>query len=203
METFLSIGGVKIPLTESQFEQIRAAIAPEPRRRIADVPVGETFKIDCYEFVVLEQMPGQAAVILKDILKEEVFGDSNRLSGSKVDEICCVFAEAIADLVGYDGIVEHEVDLTSDDGLKDYGSVQCLASPLTAAQYRQYVDVLDCHNPKVWWWLATPFSTEKHDDCNYVKCVSPSGVLYGGHCNSSVRGVRPFLIFKSNIFVSV
>ena len=201
MKTFISIGGVEIPLTESQTEQIRDAFVSEPRSRIADVPVGETFKIDCYEFVVLEQMPGQTAVILKDVLEKTSFGDSNRLPGSKVDEICCEFAEAIADLVGYDGIVEHEVDLTSDDGLKDYGSVQCLASPLTAEQYRKYVDVLDCHNPKVWWWLATPFSTEKHDDCNYVKCVSPSGCLFNFLCYNDI-GVRPFLIFKSDIFVS-
>ena len=147
-------------------------------------------------------MPGQTAVILKDIWEKTVFGSNNRLAGSKVDELCCEFAEAVADLVGYDGIVEHEVDLTSDDGLKDYGSVQCMASPLTAAQYRQYVDVLDCHKPGAWWWLATPFSTEKHDDGGYVKCVSPSGYLSYDLCNISDRGVRPFLIFKSDIFVS-
>ena len=202
MKTFISIGGVEIPLTESQTEQIRAAFATEPRRRIADVQVGEIFKIDCYEFVVLEQMPGQTAVILKDVLEETSFGYSNRLPGSKVGEICCEFAEAVADLVGYDGIVEHEVDLTADDGLKDYGSAQRLASPLTAEQYRKYVDVLDCHNPKVWWWLATPLSTDTHNCDKYVKCVSPSGYLYGNHCYDDDFGVRPFLIFKSNIFVS-
>ena len=202
MKTFISIGGVEIPLTESQTEQIRAAFAAEPCSRIADVPVGEIFKIDCYEFVVLEQMPGQTAVILKDILEKTVFGSNNRLPGSKVDELCCEFAEAVADLVGYDGIVEHEVDLTSDDGLKDYGSVQRLASPLMAAQYRQYVDVLDRHKPGAWWWLATPFSAERHDDYRFVKCVSPSGYLNSDHCNGGGFGVRPFLIFKSDIFVS-
>ena len=202
MKTFISIGGVEIPLTESQTEQIRAAFAAEPRRRIADVPVGEIFKIDCYEFVVLEQIPGQTAVILKDILEKAVFGSNNRLPGSKADELCCEFAEAVADLVGYDGIVEHEVDLTSDDGLKDYGSVQRLASPLTAEQYRKYVDVLDRHKPGAWWWLATPFSTEKHGDDRYVKCDSPSGFLYSSHCNTYDYGVRPFLILKSDIFVS-
>ena len=202
MKTFISIGGVEIPLTESQTEQIRAAFAAEPRRRIADVPVGEIFKIDCYEFVVLEQIPGQTAVILKDILEKAVFGSNNRLPGSKADELCCEFAEAVADLVGYDGIVEHEVDLTSDDGLKDYGSVQRMASPLTAEQYRKYADVLDRHMPGAWWWLATPFSTEKHDDDKCVKCVSPSGCLVSSRCNFNDIGVRPFLILKSDIFVS-
>ena len=47
MKTFISIGGVEIPLTESQTQQIRAAFETEHRRRIADVPVGEIFKIDC------------------------------------------------------------------------------------------------------------------------------------------------------------
>jgi len=67
--------------------------------------------------------------------------------------------------------------------------------------YRQFVDILDEHKIDAWWWLATPYSTPRHEHTSWVKCVSPSGYIgYGGyyHC----RGVRPFCILNSNIFVS-
>ena len=95
-----------------------------------------------------------------------------------------------------------EVDLTSDDGLKDYGKVERRAASLTAEQYRKYVAVLDRHKPDAWWWLATPHSTATHGNEDWVKCVSPSGGIHYGHYFYGFNGVRPFCILKSSIFVS-
>ena len=95
------------------------------------------------------------------------------------------------------------MDLTSDDGLKDYGAVTRKVSLLTAEMYRSCVDVLDQHKPDCWWWLATPFSTPRHNETDWVKCVSPAGsILYGGF-SSDGSGVRPFCILNSSILVSL
>ena len=62
-----------------------------------------------------------------DLISSEsnmVFGDSNNLDGSDVDKACGTFANEIAGIVGEDSLVEFTVDLTSDDGLKDYGMIQ-------------------------------------------------------------------------------
>ena len=201
MQNYICINNQKIDLTEDQIKQVAEACGIQSNR-LSESAVGEIVKIGSYEMVVLEQFGGQTALILKDLYVEESeFAEKgNRYDGSYVDEKCQEFAQKLADIVGWDNIVLHEVDLTSDDGLKDYGTVERRASLITAEMYRRYVEVLDTVNPEKWWWLATPHSTQRHGNDAWVKCVSPSGFL-SLNCDSGF-GVRPFCILKSNIFVS-
>lgn len=202
MKNYLCVSGRKVELSKEQADQLWQKFGPEDVK-LADFAAKETFRIGEHEFVVLEQFNGSAAVIYKGLLHENmVFGNSNNLDGSDVDKACGTFANEIAGIVGEDSLVEFTVDLTSDDGLKDYGMIQRKMSLLTADQYRKYVDILDEHKIGHWWWLATPYSTARHENARWVKCVSPSGrlgyVIYG----NGISGVRPFCILKSSIFVS-
>ena len=120
---------------------------------------------------------------------------------SYVDDLCNDYGAQIAEVIGYGNIIEHTVDLTSDDGLKDYGSIKRKMSLITCNQYRKYVEILDKHKIDAWWWLSTAYSTPKHNDSSWVKCVSPVGNIISYHCNFDC-GVRPFCILKSDIFVS-
>jgi len=205
---YISIHDKRIELTDEQAEAIATTLREWERmerekKMLSDIPAGETFKIGKYEFVVLEQMGTETAVILKKLMEEEMtFGRSNHYKGSNVDEACCKFESLITEIVGDGNLVDHVVDLTSDDGLKDYGTITRRVSSLTAEQYRKYVEILDKYKPESWWWLATPFSTKRHDNDRWTKCVSPSGFLRIVNCSYDVIGVRPFCIFKSSIFVS-
>lgn len=156
-----------------------------------------------YEFIVLDRSKDTVALLLKDLLVEETtFGSNNDYRGSTVEAICDDFAKKIEYIVGAENLIEHTVDLTADDGLKDYGKIRKKMSLLTADKARRFVDKLDKYKLDKWWWLSTPYSTSKHDNTTWAKCVSPSGDIgnYGSYyCN---RGVRPFCILKSNIFVS-
>lgn len=202
MKNYISLNGHKIELTVEQAEKIKQSLET-PNKRLSAVNVGSTFKIGKYEFVVLEQSGDTTAVILKDLLAERVqFGNSNNFRNSKPDEICRGFAEKLAKEIGEDNLVLHTVDLTSDDGLKDYGKIVRQVSLLTANLYRRYVEVLDEHKPDEYWWLATPHSTNAHGNITWVKCVSPSGYLDGIDYYLGGSGVRPFCILKSHIFVS-
>lgn len=202
MKHFIQVFGRQIELTEEQAKALQAQYAPTSVK-LAEVQAGETFLIGPHEFVVLEQFEDSAAVILKGLLQEGmVFGKNNNFDGSCVDKACGKFADEIAEIVDADNLVEHTVDLTSDDGLKDYGTIQRKVSLLTADLYRKYVDILDKHNLSRWQWLATPHSTKRHENDRWVKCVSPSGRLYIGVYYDVNFGVRPFCILKSHIFVS-
>ena len=201
MKNYISINGQKTELTQEQVQQIRASFGLESER-LSEVPVGDTVKIGDYEVIVLEQLGDTTTVICKDFIETCKFGDSNNYDGSKVDKLCNDFATRLAEVVGEYNVILHTVDLTSDDGLKDYGSVKRYASLLTTERYRRYVYTLDKHKPDAWWWLATPYSTPTHDHTSWVKCVSPSGLFYGVDYYFVVRGVRPFCILNSNIFVS-
>ena len=204
MKDFISIGGRKIQLSKEQLDQLTEALGmkTECKKQLADFRAGETVKIGGFEMVVLEQHGNETSLILKDLyVVESEFGENNNYDGSYVDEQCRKFALELAAIVGEDNVIEHEVDLTSNDGLKCYGAVQRRASLLTADLYRKYVDVLDTVKPDKWWWLATPWSTARHDHEVCDLCVAPSGNVYNDYYYCDC-GVRPFCILKSSIFVS-
>ena len=201
-DNYICILGKIIELTAEQIKKLKD-VFDEPVRKLAELEPGDIFKVGHHEFIVLEHCMGETAVIYKGLLHENVqFGSNNNFYGSDVDEACEKFGAELAEQIGDDNIVEHTLDLTSDDGLKDYGEVNRQVSLLTADQYRRYVSILDRQKLDKWWWLATPFSTPTHEDADFVKCVSPSGRLYGDRCSIGGIGVRPFCILKSNIFVS-
>ena len=102
--------------------------------------------------------------------------------------------------VGAENIIEHTVDLASDEGSKKYGSVQDKVSLLTCELFRKYHDILEKYNPGRWWWLATPIAVEGWEDC--VRAVSDFGMLLYYYCYYDDGGVRPFYILNSSISVS-
>lgn len=203
MKNYIKINNQKIALTEEQVKEIQQSFGIE-QIKLADVAVGGIVKIGKYEFIVLEHSMDTTAVILKDLLFEiKEFGKDNNYKASYVDDLCGDFANEISEIIGKGNLIEHTVDLTSDDGLKDYGKINRSMSLLTTDLYRRYVEILDKYKVNKWWWLATAFSTPKHDTDNWVKCVSPSGCI---NCNyydyGSSSGVRPLLNFVSSISVS-
>ena len=201
MKNYICINGQQIELTEEQVAKICEAQGQE-KIKLAEIPEGDTFKIGVHEFVVLEHSGDTTAIIRKDLLPDDMeFGGNNNYLGSYVELKCDEFANEIAGIVGKENLVEHTVDLTSDDGLKDYGNIKSRCSLLTTDLYRRYVDILDKFKPDRWWWLATAHSTERHGNSSWVKCVSPSGGI-GSISYYDGLGVRPFCIFKSSIFES-
>lgn len=196
--------GRNIEVPEDKLEQLNALLGIESIE-LSQLPEGGTFIVGDYEFIVLEQLGELTAVILKGLYGDDevAFGSNNNYNGSAVDELCNEFAQKVAAIIGEGNIAEHTVDLTSDDGLKDYGSIFRNASLITAEDYRKWVYILDKHNPGAWWWLATPYSTKTHGNDSWVKCVSPSGGVDDDGCGYGGCGVRPFCIFESSISVSL
>lgn len=198
---YIMLNSQKIELTDAQVEEIRKSLGVTSVK-LSDVPVGEVVKIGKHEFVVLEHAAETTAVILKSLLHEsKQFGKNNNYKNSYVDDICNDFATEIAEIVGENNLIEHTIDLTSADGLDDYGKIKRKMSLITCDLYRRYVRILDKHKIKKWWWLSTPYSTATHDNTTWIKCVSPNGFICRNGYNC-LSGVRPFCILKSNIFVS-
>lgn len=201
-ENYICIFGKIIELIPEQVRKIKE-VFDEPVRKLQDIQEGETFKVGKHEFIVLEHQAGMTKVIYRGLLHNNMqFGENNNFDGSKVDAACEAFAKELAELIGAENIVEHNVDLLSDDGLDDYGEIERKVSLMTTEQYRRYVKILDKDRLEKWWWLATPHSTATHESDEWIKCVSPRGCFDFDLCNHDYCGVRPFCIFKSNIFVS-
>lgn len=91
--------------------------------------------------------------------------------------------------------------VSSDGFMSIPDGVDAKVRPLTFDEARKYNDLLVNKDLPDWYWTCTAWSTEERGWGNSVAVVSPSGYVslnryyYG-------RGVRPFCILKSNIFVS-
>ena len=198
---YLMFNGVKYILTAEE-KATDPMIEAKIEFRLSDIPIADTCKIGGRDYIVCEHTREGTVLLMKDCLYEnEEFGSNNNYNGSNVDKLCEEFAEKLAKVVGTENIILHTVDLTADDGLRDYGSIERLVSLFTANQHRKYVDILDKYRLDKWTWTATAYSTPKHGDYCWVKCVAPSGYFRNRYYDSD-NGVRPFCILNSNIFVS-
>lgn len=98
-------------------------------------------------------------------------------------------------------LIPTTIDLTSDDGLKDYGETTQKIFLLTCDMYRKYRSVIP--NLDDWWWLATAYSTESNGYANYARNVDSGGSLSYDYAYNDDNGVRPAFYLKSSILESL
>lgn len=98
-------------------------------------------------------------------------------------------------------LIPTTIDLTSDDGLKDYGETTQKIFLLTCDMYRKYRSVIP--NLDDWWWLATAYSTESNGYAYYARHVGSDGSLGLDDAYSGHNGVRPAFYLKSSILESL
>jgi len=161
-----------------------------------------TFNIGGIEFIKVTEENGEVSAVAKDIVFRSEFGKNNNFAKSGIlKKLNKEILPKITDAIGEENVLEHEVDLTSLDGLKTYGSIKSKISIPTFDFYRANVKIFDEHKVDTWWWLATPDTTPEHLNDTWCRCVSPDGSIdYDSYFNDV--GVRPFLKFVSSIFVS-
>ncbi len=170
--------------------------------KLSEIENKKTFKIGNIEFIKFSEENGEVTAVAKDVVFRSEFGKNNNLSGSTIIErLEKEILPGLSDAIGEENILEHEVDLTSLDGLKTYGSMKSKISIPTFDFYRANVKIFDEHKIDKWWWLATPDTTPEHYNDYWCRCVSPGGNVDGDYYFNN-SGVRPFLKFVSSIFVS-
>lgn len=98
-------------------------------------------------------------------------------------------------------LIPTTIDLTSDDGLKDYGETTQKIFLLTCNMYRKYRSVIP--NLDDWWWLATAYSTESNGYAGGARRVDSDGSLSGSNACLGNSGVRPAFYLKSSILESL
>ena len=169
-----------------------------------EIAIGKTVTVADTEFIILDVTEKGVVCLTKDfVYKRAKFDeDSNNYASSELrNKLNTKFFKKLADAVGKENIVDVELDLTSDDGLDDYGKVTDKVGLLTADMYRKYNRIIEKFPVNDWWWLATPWSTPHRGYSFSVRCVYDFGTLHYDLCYG-INGVRPFCIFSPTIFES-
>lgn len=174
--------------------------------QLSELQPGETFKIGEHDFIVLEQngCSGTTNVISKSFMAKGIVFDSNTRDYNK-SNLKRVIEENIQPVIeseiGAGNIIKQAVSLTSVDMQDEFKPCYCKVRPITFNEARKYNNLLVDKELDDWWWTCTPWSTADRGWERTVAVVSSSGYVYISNCHGN-RGVRPFCILKSNIFVS-
>ena len=123
------------------------------------------------------------------------FGDDNNYATSTLRKqlVESDFAKALVETYG-DALVPVTMDLTSLDGLKDYGIVTDIIGVPDINLYRECRENVFVGD--TWYWLSTPNSTPSGVGSSDVQCVYGYGGVNWYDCDYS-GSVRPFFILKS------
>lgn len=174
---------------------------------LKDTNPGDIVSIAGNPYTVLDKdFQGGVFLFSKNILFEEAFDKyncNNWATSSLRKHLNGDFLEELKEKIGAGNILEFERDLTSDDGLKDYGTCKDKVSLITCNEYRRYRTVSkdDIGLKDKWWWTATPYSTPYSSHSYNVRNTNTDGSLSYIHAYYGHTGVAPCLCLLSSLEV--
>lgn len=180
------------------------------KMEICKVRNGERFIVDGEEFVKLGDIAGGAFVLLADTLPDycafesedaDDDRDHNNFIGSNVKRVVDEWLHRHKTLS--DAAMPLPIDLTSMDGMTDYGMPNVYGRILTVDEYRKYRRFIPLTDKP--FWTATPWCTRSSgsDYGNYAYYVDSDGSLYNFSAYFAYFCARPALALKSSLLVSV
>ena len=167
---------------------------------------GTVFPYAGEKWVVLEHDPAGRTLCLRlDLIPNKPFDENNCnnfATSSSKEWMNGPYLDNLIDAVkGPNAFLQTELDLTADDGLKDYGTCTVTIFLLTVDQYRRNRDVIS--NADDWWWLSTAFSTKSNGYESLARGVSTFGALGWNLACSGYLGLRPACYLDSDLLISV
>ena len=154
----------------------------------------------------LEHDPAGRTLCLRlEAIPDKPFDEDNRnnfaISSSK-EWMNGPYLDNLIDAVkGPHAFLQTELDLTADDGLKDYGTCNVTIFSLTVDQYRRNRDVIP--NADGWWWLSTAYSTASNGYEHSARCVDSGGSLGWSYACRGHYGLRPACYLDSDLLILV
>lgn len=167
---------------------------------------GTVFLYAGEKWVVLEHDPAGRTLCLRlEVIPDKPFDEDNRnnfaISSSK-EWMNGPYLDNLIDAVkGPHAFLQTELDLTADDGLKDYGTCTVTIFSLTVDQYRRNRDVIPLVDD--WYWLSTAYSTAANGYEHSARLVNSGGALDWNYAVNGSYGLRPACYLDSDLLISV
>ena len=167
---------------------------------------GTVFPYAGEKWVVLEHDPAGRTLCLRlDLIPNKPFDENNCnnfATSSSKEWMNGPYLDNLIDAVkDPNAFLQTELDLTADDGLKDYGTCNVTIFSLTVDQYRRNRDVIP--NADGWWWLSTAYSTASNGYEHSARLVGSDGTLNRDYAYFGNRGLRPACYLDSDLLILV
>ena len=166
---------------------------------------GTIFPYAGEKWVALEhEASGRTLCLRLDLIPNKPFDENNCnnfATSSSKEWMNGPYLDNLIDAVkGPHAFLTTELDLTADDGLKDYGTCTVTIFSLTVDQYRRNRDVIP--NADDWWWLSTAYSTAANGYEHSARLVRSDGTLNWNYAYGR-RGLRPACYLDSDLLIPV
>ena len=189
-------------------DSARKFFVEEPKTVMAaEAEVGSFIKYAGIEWVVLNRTASKVMVLAKHRLFDRAFdtNESNNWSKSSLRKELNNFNEQgfqrgfeHTENINKNDLVEFERDLTTDDGMTDYGKCKDYISLISCEEYRKFRKLIP--NADDWWWTLTGDSLVYS---RIVRYVFSFGTLYSNIARFGFFGVRPLCVLKSDTEVEL
>lgn len=174
------------------------------KTELGNLEPGNIFNYGGVDWMVLDKDEESALCLARDILFEQPFDkkNSNNWETSTLRKYLNgeLLGKMIESGAKSEDFFKMEIDLTSDDGLNDYGSCTDILSLISCQQYRKYRSIIS--NMGNWWWTCTAFSTKNNGYSYFARVVYSDGALFNGLACGGGDGVRPLCALSSKIIIS-
>lgn len=157
---------------------------------------GEQFEYNGVKFTALGEEQGGILAIVSELLKDEMPLDASNKNDWRTSSLRKYLNGEYLEQFNRGDLLPFVSDLTSDDGMKDYGTAEDYVFLLSCDLYRKYIESVPRFNN--WWWTLTPWT------CNPFY-ASRARIVYssGEVCNSGAYngyGIAPAVLFNPRVF---
>lgn len=157
---------------------------------------GEQFEYNGIKFTALGEEQGGILAIVSELLEDEMPLDASNKNDWRTSSLRKYLNGEYLEQFNRGDLLPFVSDLTSDDGMKDYGTAEDYVFLLSCDLYRKYRESVPRFNN--WWWTLTPWTctpSNAHD----ARIVVSSGGVHSGYAYVG-HGVAPACIFNPEIF---
>lgn len=166
------------------------------KTRIKKPSAGECFVYNGIEFVALGEEQGGILAVVAERLEERMAFDKNNKNDWRSSTLREYLNGEYINNFDTDDLLPFVSDLTSDDGMTNYGTSEDFVALLSDNLYRKYRKFMPQYD--TWVWTITPWSCTP-GYAHYERSVNTSGALTYNSASDG-GGVAPACIFNPSIF---
>lgn len=170
----------------------------ENKITVDELEQGEVFKWGDKEYIKLDTLNEGCLCLAKDVWFKSKFDDQTN-DWNKSQLRGYIATKAIDFIPDIDKLMLFDRDLTTDDGLTDYGYCYDDAiSMLTCDEYRKYRKFIPTTDERYWTITADSIIYS-----SFVRFIYSDGALNGGNTYCEHVGVRPLICLDKDTLVEV
>ena len=195
----LAFAGIFTPAEyDDEYEDESSEGEAAPAADVSKVPqAGERFTRGGIEFVALGMEQGGVLAVAAKRLEDEMAYDEDGSNDWRKSSLRKYLNEEFVKNFDKGDLLPFVSDLTSDDGMTDYGTSEDFVALLSDNLYRKYRKFMPKYD--TWVWTITPWSCLP-GNANNERIVYTSGALGNYYGAYGGNGVAPACIFNPAIF---